>query len=481
MSHATPLDIILWEFDQIAQIPRPSHHEEKIGKYLADWARERGLSVTCDELGDVIIDKPAAPGCEGSPRVILQAHMDMVCVAAEGVAFDPLRDPIKVVSDGKVLRAEGTSLGADDGIGIALCLYVLQDETLRHGPLRVIFTVNEEDGMSSVDMPAQYLDGDYLINLDWEWLGSLCNSAAGCDFIRLSRTAARVPAADGDVTLEVTLKGLQGGHSGVGINLGRANALVCVASALSRLTEADIPVKIAAFSGGQAKNAIPAAAQAAVLVPSDLAQKTVHLLAAYESDFVSAFGEKEPGYVYTVRQGDAAATGLDSDVSAALLALLTSLPNGVNTMSPFVPSLVESSQNLGLLTVGPEEIVLEAMERSCVNYRAEEILRASRQIAEALGFTYTQGDHAPAWGVNPHSRLVPVTCAVYKEISGADMVVEPVHGGLECGAFYEKNPRLDMIAIGPSLTGVHSPDETCDIDSVRITAELIVKVLERLI
>ena len=150
-------------------------------------------------------------------------------------------------------------------------------------------------------------------------------------------------------------------------------------------------------------------------------------------------------------------------------------------MSPFVPSLDESSQNLGLLTVGPAEIALEAMERSCVNYRAEEILRASRLIGELFGFTYEQGDHAPAWGVNPHSKLVPLTCEVYREITGKDMVVEPVHGGLECGAFFEKNPHLDMIAIGPSLTDVHSPDETCDIESVAVTAELITKILGRLV
>ena len=151
MNYRSALDIILQEFYKICEIPHPSHHEEQIGAYLFQWAKDHGLAVTKDRLGDIIIEKPAAPGCEASPRVILQAHMDMVCVAAEGVSFDPLRDPIKVINDGKILRADGTSLGADDGIGVALCLYILQDNTLRHGPLRVIFTVNEEDGMASID------------------------------------------------------------------------------------------------------------------------------------------------------------------------------------------------------------------------------------------------------------------------------------------------------------------------------------------
>ena len=480
MNQSEMMQIILQEFYRIAEIPRPSHHEEKIGDYLMHWAGSHGLSAVRDELGDVIIDKPASAGYEKAPKVILQAHMDMVCVAAEGVHFDPLNDPIKIINDGKTLRADGTSLGADDGIGMALCLYILQDTTLRHGPLRVIITVNEEDGMASVDMPAEYLDGDYLINLDWEWLGSLCNSAAGCDFIRFTRKTSREPAPTDYDTLKVTLKGLQGGHSGVGINLGRANALVCLASAFLRLAEADIPVRISAFSGGQAKNAIPASAQAEILVPKAETAKAVHLLEAYRQDFSIAFGEKEPAYQYTVEAVAPVQQALDGGTSLDLLKLLACLPNGVNTMSPFVPALVESSQNLGLLTLEQDQIVLEAMERSCVNYRAEEILRASRLIGESLGFTYIQGDHAPAWGVNPRSRLVPLTCEVYKEITGQDMVVEPVHGGLECGAFFEKNPHLDMIAIGPSLTDVHSPDESCDIESIQVTAALITQILERL-
>lgn len=283
------------------------------------WAGSHGLSAVRDELGDVIIDKPASAGYEKAPKVILQAHMDMVCVAAEGVHFDPLNDPIKIINDGKTLRADGTSLGADDGIGMALCLYILQDTTLRHGPLRVIITVNEEDGMASVDMPAEYLDGDYLINLDWEWLGSLCNSAAGCDFIRFTRKTSREPAPTDYDTLKVTLKGLQGGHSGVGINLGRANALVCLASAFLRLAEADIPVRISAFSGGQAKNAIPASAQAEILVPKAETAKAVHLLEAYRQDFSIAFGEKEPAYQYTVEAVAPVQQALDGGTSLDLL------------------------------------------------------------------------------------------------------------------------------------------------------------------
>lgn len=204
-----------------------------------------------------------------------------------------MKDPIKVINDGKTLRAKGTSLGADDGIGVALALYLLQDESLVHGPLRVILTVNEEDGMSSIAMPDKYLDGAYLINLDWEWLGSLCNSAAGGDFLGFTRKAEwTAPSAD-DHAIRITLKGLLGGHSGVGINLGRANALVCLATALSRIAEAGIPIKIADFHGGQAKNAIPAQAEAVITIPAGSKGQVKELLSAYKKDFAAAFGDIE--------------------------------------------------------------------------------------------------------------------------------------------------------------------------------------------
>lgn len=474
------LDITLKEFMNIAAIPRPSHHEERIGMYLIEWAKKRGLAVEQDAIGDVIIDKHAAPGHENTPRVIIQAHMDMVCVAAEGVAFDPLNDPIRVVNDGKTLRAQGTSLGADDGIGVALALYLLEDDTLVHGPLRVIFTVNEEDGMSSVAMPDKYLDGTYLINLDWEWLGSLCNSAAGGDFLSFTRKAEWTTVNAKDCALKIVLKGLQGGHSGVGINMGRANALVCVATAISRLMEAGVPVGIADFHGGQAKNAIPAQAEATIIIPAEKEQRVRELLEMYEKDFVTAFGDIETEYTLTVSREKSPAKVLCREVGQSLVTLLNTLPNNINTMSPFVKTLTESSQNLGILEVTAEAITLGAMERSCVAYRAEELLRASRLMAEALKFTYVHEDHVPAWAVNPHSTLVPLACEVYAEVTGNTMVVEPVHGGLECGAFFEKNPHLDMIAIGPSLTDVHSPNESCDIESVRVTADLVIRLLEKL-
>lgn len=480
MNTEKTLNEILQEFYRIAKVPRPSHHEEKISAYLVQWANTRGLSVFQDSLGDVIIDKPACRGCEQAPKVILQAHMDMVCIAAEGVKYDPLSDPIDVVVQGDSLRARGTSLGADDGIGVALCLQLLQSSTIHHGPLRVIFTVNEEDGMDSIDMPSELLDGDFLINLDWESLGSLCNSAAGCDFIQFVRDGTLEPAPAGQISLKLTMKGLLGGHSGVSIDLGRANALVCMAALLLRLQEQGITFRLSDFTGGQARNAIPAAAQAEITLPEAQYEQAAAVIDTYKRDFLDAFGAIETASEFVVETGSSVTHVLDEKSTNGLLALLVSLPNGVNTMSPFVKGLVESSQNLGVLSIQDGHIQLEAMERSCVNYRAEELLRAARTIAGFFEFDYVQGDHAPAWAVNPNSRLVPIACAAYRKLTGNEMIVEPVHGGLECGAFFEKNPRLDMIAIGPTLKDVHTPDESCDIESIRVTYELLVEILLQL-
>ena len=189
MSKNKALDIVLSEFLELAKVPRPSHHEERVSEYLFQWAKSHGLAVEKDNMNEIIIDKPASPGCENVPRVIFQAHMDMVCVCEEGVIYDPMTDPIKVINDGVTLTADGTSLGADDGIGVAMCLYLLQDDTLRHGPIRAIFTTKEEDGMDSIAIDPKYLDGGYLVNLDWETLGSLCNSCAGGDFFNYSHKA----------------------------------------------------------------------------------------------------------------------------------------------------------------------------------------------------------------------------------------------------------------------------------------------------
>ena len=339
MSKDKALDIVLSEFLELAKVPRPSHHEERVSEYLFQWAKRHGLAVEKDNMNEIIIDKPATPGCENVPRVIFQAHMDMVCVCEEGVTYDPMNDPIKVINDGVTLTADGTSLGADDGIGVAMCLYLLQDDTLRHGPIRAIFTTNEEDGMDSMDIDPKYLDGDYLVNLDWETLGSLCNSCAGGDFFNYSHKAEWETPIVGCKTLTISLSGLLGDHSGVGINKGHANALVSIATLLAMLRQGGVSYRVVSFSGGQAKNAIPAFGTATIVLSATEEDRAKAIIETFRAEFVEAFGNIESDMVFTTTFGDTAPDRvLTGEVGYGMVGLMTTVPNNVHTMSPFTVS-----------------------------------------------------------------------------------------------------------------------------------------------
>ena len=478
MSEMKLCEAVLGEFLPMTEIPRPSHHEERISKYLFDWAVSRGLHAERDELGEVIIDKPASPGCENVPRLIMQAHMDMVCVAAEGVKFDPLTDGVKAVREGDTLRAEGTSLGADNGIGVAMALCMLKDPDLKHGPLRAVFTVNEEDGMASIGLAPEYLEGDYLINLDWETLGSLCNSCAGGDYFNFYRDCGWESTPKRSVAIELSLSGFLGGHSGVGINLGHANALVSAATALEYLRQNGVSFRLAALEGGQAKNAIPASARAVITLTVADAQRAMELLDAFKAEFAGAFRDIEPGGIFTAALAGAPERVLSEECGYGLVGLMAAVPNDVFTMSPFIDGLVESSANLGVISIGEERAGFTLFARSSSSYRAEQTGIICKALARAFGFELECEGHVPGWAVNPNSALTRIACEQYKLLTGRDMVVEPVHAGVECGAFAEKNAQLDMISIGPTLADVHTPNESCDLRSVEITTELLRRIIE---
>lgn len=477
MNDMKNLDAVLTQFAELAKIPRPSHHEEQVSSYLFNWALEHGLYVERDEMGEIIIDKPASEGCESVPRTIMQAHMDMVCVAAEGVKYDPLNDPVRLVREGDILRADGTSLGADNGIGVAMVLCVLADGTLRHGPLRAVFTVNEEDGMASMAIAPEHLEGGYLINLDWETLGSLCNSCAGGDYFNFSRDAQWEDTPKRSVAIELGLAGFLGGHSGVGIHLGHANALVSAATALEYLRQNDVEFRVASFTGGQAKNAIPASANAVITLTVAQAQRAMELLDAFKAEFYGGYRDVEPSGVFTASLTSAPERVMGETAGYSLIGLMSSVPNDVFTMSPFVPGLVESSANLGVISLDGR-VGFTLFARSSSAYRAMQTGIICRSLAGAYGFELECDGHVPGWAVNPNSNLTRIACEQYRRLTGEEMIVEPVHAGVECGAFAEKNPQLDMIAIGPTLTDVHTPNEKCSLPSVEITMALLKNIIE---
>ena len=342
-------DQIIRNFLSLAAIPRKSHHEEAVSLFLRDWAAERGLAVCRDDAGNIIIDKKASPGNEDAPCTILQAHMDMVCVAEPGREYDPLTDPIHVISDGRTLTADGTSLGGDDGAGVAVAMTVLEDAGAVHGPLRAIFTVDEEDGMLGANaLDPRHLDAAFLINLDWESFGSLCCSSAGSDMYLLSRPA-EWESAEGDSFFALKLSGFEGGHSGAQIHLGRANAIRLAARVLLRSAESTgARVRLCSFRGGTAHNAVPSVAEAVAAVDGAHADAFLDACRREIDIELEKCAETDPGALVSVSDAEAAGRALTPAMTADTLSILTRVHDGVNTFSPSIPGLVESSANTGI-------------------------------------------------------------------------------------------------------------------------------------
>lgn len=470
---------IIENFLSLCAIPHKSHHEEKISRFLYDWAVKKGLAAERDAEGNVIIDKPGTPGHENAPRTILQAHMDMVVVWEDGMTFDPLNDAITVVNDGKTLKARGTSLGGDDGAGVALAMSILEDDSAVHGPIRAIFTVDEEDGMSGADhLDPKHLDAQYLINLDWEEFGSLCNSSAGSDMYRMHRAAAWEHASGKAYTISVS--GLVGGHSGASIHLRLANAIrIAARTALAGLDVCG-DVHLAAFRGGSAHNAIPASCTAVITVPEDGAEKVLEALKTRALTEMVACAATDPDAKVAVTEAELPEKALSADVTRAYLSLLTEVFDGVHTMSKSIPSLVESSANTGLASVGEDEVEFTVHQRSSEPAITAEMKAEYARQAEENGFTMTLLSSSPAWPLKPGSELVGICERIFKEQTGREMSVEPVHAGLECGSFSAANPALDIISIGPDILDIHSPRETLVLETVYGCDTLIRAILKEI-
>ena len=473
-------DRIIANFLSLTAIPRKSHHEEAVSRFLYDWALGKGLAACRDEAGNVVIDKPGTPGHENAPVAIMQAHMDMVCVAEEGKEYDPLTDPITVINDGKVLTADGTSLGGDDGAGVAIAMAILEDETAVHGPIRAIFTVDEEDGMSGAEaLDPRHLEGQYMINLDWEEFGSLCCSSAGCETFAFSHPAHWEPAA-GQAAFSLTLQGLEGGHSGAQIHLGRANAIRLAARVLAAGANAGCQVRLAAFRGGVAPNAIPSSAAAVVTVPAAQEDTFRESVQAALDSVLEEYGVTDPNAVAALLRTDLPEKAMTAADTTDCLALLTAVHDGVYTMSPAIPGLVESSSNIGvaeLKETGLEFIIMQRSSAPTVTAQMRDIFLGQADhynfAAEILG-------SSPPWPVRSGSELVEICKRHYRAMTGEEIRVEPVHAGLECGCFSTKNPGLDIISIGPDILDIHSPKEALVLRTVTDCDTLVRNILKEI-
>ena len=468
-------------FSEIAKIPHGSGNMEAIAGYCLEFARERGLAAYRDDYGNVMIFKGGTKGYEHSESVILQCHMDMVCEKRPDCPRDMEREGIDLVIDGEYLRADGTTLGGDDGIALAYILALLDDGgAIAHPPLEALLTADEEVGLRGARaLDASRLTAKRLINLDSEEEGVLTVSCAGGVRVSCAVPAAYEGTAGGMCAKTVAAGGLLGGHSGICIGKNRKNAAKVLAEFLHDL-KGHVNVRIARFSAGGTLNVIPQAAEMTVCLDRAQAGEFDRVLAGYNAELAAACAHTEPGARLSATDARLPDKCLDEASGNALILALLLVPDGVSAMSGEIPFLVQTSSNLGGVSVDGGRLELGCMVRSNTEHGKLETLRRLRALIESMGGTVTPSDDYPAWEYRPVSPLRDIMVETYEQMYGRKPQVCAIHAGLECGMLAEKLKGADMVSIGPNMRNVHTPDETLEIRSVQRCWEYLLQVLARL-
>lgn len=470
----------LWtHFDRILEIPRGSKREDRARAYVIEVAERAGFEHRTDGTGNVVVRKPASEGRQGSPVTILQAHLDMVQEKNSGTDFDFSRDAIRPVRDGDYLRADGTTLGADNGIGVAAMLAVLEADSLSHGPLELLFTIDEETGLTGASgLAADLLEGRRLLNLDSEEEGVLTIGCAGGADTYIDIPLARAPV-EGSDGIAIRVHGLKGGHSGVDIHLQRANAIKVLVRALAAASEAGA-FRISSMAGGNAHNAIPREATATIVAAHGSAESVAGALEEELRATAAEFGAADPGLAWSIDRVEAPSDAWTEPAARRALSLLVALPHGVLRMSDDIEGLVESSTNLAVVAEEDARLRILMSSRSSVMTALAAIRRRLRAFAAIAGAEANEKDGYPGWKPDVSSELLAVMREVYAGVTGKEPEVGAVHAGLECGIIGEKYPGMDMISFGPQIEFPHSPDERVRIPTVEPFWEVLVAALDRL-
>ena len=470
---------LVWEiFDDITRVPRPSKKEGKIIAFLEEFARAHNLEYKKDAIGNVVIYKPATAGYENRPAVVLQSHMDMVCEKNSDVDFDFENDAIRTFIEDGWVKAEGTTLGADCGIGMAAALAVLVDENIEHGAVEALFTVDEETGLTGAfELGEGMLTGKYLINLDSEDEGEIfIGCAGGIDTVAKFRYSQE-EAPKSYAYFRVDVSDLLGGHSGDDIDKGRANSNKIVARLLWEAMRS-YEMRLSYFCGGNLRNAIPREAYAVFGVPMHFKSEFVKRFRLFADDVRAEYKLTEPNLKITLNEISEVATVIDENTQAALVESLVGVPNGVISMSAAVAGLVETSTNLASVKFeGEDEIVVTSSQRSSVESAKTYVMQSVESVFTLAGAEVVHSDGYPGWTPDPESQLLKTTVESYKRLFGVEPKVRAIHAGLECGLFLEKYPDLEMVSFGPTLRGVHSPDERIEIGTVSKFRDLLLDVL----
>ena len=462
--------VVFEQFAKINEIPRPSKREEKMIAYLKEWGESRGLATNVDETGNVIIRKPATPGMENRKTVILQSHMDMVCDKLVDVEFDFDKDPIKTYIDGEWLTAEGTTLGADDGIGCAMELALLESNDIEHGPIECVFTRDEETGLSGAEgMKAGFMTGDYLINLDSEDEGEIFVSCAGGRNTTAKFTFQRTEVPAGYFFMRAQLKGLVGGHSGDDINKQRANAIKLLGRFLFQTINRYEGVRLAQFNSGKMHNAIPRDGMFVIAVPNALKENVKADWNVFAAEVEEEFCVTDTQMVWAMESTDAEPV-IENTVARNFIFALQAVDNGIYAIcqDPALNGMVETSSNIASIETKDNEIVIVSSQRSNVMSNLDNMCATIRATFQLAGAEAESGDGYPAWKMRSHSDLQRIVKESYVKLFGKEPVVRGIHAGLECGLFSERYPNLDMVSFGPTLRFVHTPEERLLIPTVQM-------------
>lgn len=471
----------VWKyFEQITKIPRPSKKEEKMVEFLLNFAKENNIEAKRDKVGNVVMRKPATQGMENRKSVVLQAHMDMVCEKNSDVNIDFEKDGITPYVDGEWVKAKGTTLGADDGIGVAAGMAILTDDSIEHGPIECLFTIDEETGLSGAEaVEAGFFESEILLNMDDEEEGEMCiGCAGGIDTVAdFSYRKEAVP--EHHVAYKFTINGLAGGHSGDEIHKGLGNSNKIANRFLQKVTSKYF-ARLADFNGGNKRNAIPREAEFVFTVKADFTNDVRKEFSLYKNDILKEIKITEPNINLELHETEMPAFVIDEETQRNLVMALSACPHGVHAWSAAIKGLVETSTNLASVKFIDDKIQVTTSQRSSLESGKEEINTMVRNVFLLAGAKVESGDGYPGWAPNPDSEILRIVVASYKRLFNKEPRVRAIHAGLECGLFLEKYPNLDMVSFGPTLRGVHSPDEKIEIKTVEMWFNHLTDVLKNI-
>jgi len=471
----------LWQnFYNLTRVPRPSHKKEEIGLFLENFGKSLGLETLRDEIGNVLVRKPATPGMENRKAVVLQAHMDMVPQKNSNVAHDFQTDPIDAHIDGEWVTASDTTLGADNGIGLAAAMSVLQSKDIAHPAIEMFVTVDEETGMfGAFGLQPNFLKGDILINMDSEDEGELYVGCAGGIDGDITFRYTEVEIEEGDVALKISLTGLKGGHSGVDIHLQRGNANKLMFRFLKDAVS-DYEARLASIDGGSLRNAIPREAFAVITVPEEGVDDIIDFVKEYEELFIEEFKGVEDKISFTVEQVELPTGLIPEVVQDDLINSITACPNGVARFIPELPTVVETSNNLAIVKSDGNAITVRCLIRSSVESRKEELASMVESVFSLAGAKVSLVGGYPGWKPNLESPILKEMTKVYENKYGITPKIMIIHAGLECGILGTHYPQMDMISFGPTIRYPHSPDEKVNIATVQKFWDFLVATLENI-